>query len=112
MCSVEVVKEMVLCRAVDDSVLPFVVGGTTVLVTSTVVDVLASVVVLTGVVVSPRLLDGVITSVGMLMEVVLALEVDDSELCSVVVGTGMLLTSTVVNVLVSVVVSTGVVVSP
>jgi hypothetical protein len=46
------------------------------------------------------------------MEVVLALEVDDSELCSVVVGTGMLLTSTVVNVLVSVVVSTGVVVSP
>jgi hypothetical protein len=63
MCSVEVVKAMVLCRAVDDSVLPSVVGGTMVLVTSTVVDVLASVVVPKGVVVSPRVLDGVITSV-------------------------------------------------
>jgi hypothetical protein len=77
MCSVEVVKEMVLCRAVDDSVLPSVVGGTTVLVTSTVVDVLASVVVPTGVVVSPGVLDGGITSLGLPREVVLAPAVHD-----------------------------------
>jgi hypothetical protein len=55
----EVLTGVLLTRAVGGCVLPTEVGGTAVLITCTLVDVPASVVVPTGVVVSPGLVEGV-----------------------------------------------------
>jgi hypothetical protein len=54
--SVEVLAGLLLTRGVEDTVLPSAVGRTVVLITSLVVDGLASVVVMTGVVVSTGIL--------------------------------------------------------
>jgi hypothetical protein len=93
--SVEVLAFVLLIRSVDDSVPAFVIG-TVVPVTSTAVDVVTSVEVPTGVVLSTELLEGLLTSVEVLSEVELAGSVDVGVLSSVVVGTRMLVTSTVV----------------
>jgi hypothetical protein len=98
-------------RVVDGSVLTSVAAGGVVLAACTVVDVLAPRVVAAGVVVSSGGLDGGITCVVLLCEVVPAAVLGDGVLSSVVVGTGVLLTCTSVDVLASVLLPTGVVVS-
>jgi hypothetical protein len=67
----EVLRRVLMNTAVNDSVLPSAIGGTLVLITPTVKDGPASVVVPTGGVSSPRVLQGGITSVVLLSDVVL-----------------------------------------
>jgi hypothetical protein len=75
--SVEVVPRVVLTRVVDNGVLPPVGGWTVVLVTSKVVDELASTVVPTGVVVATGVGDDVLVSGEELMEELLVRLGDD-----------------------------------
>ena len=70
--SVEGLPAVPPTTALDDSVLPSVVGGKLELLTSTAADVPASAVDPTGVLVSPGVLDGVLMSVAVANQVVLA----------------------------------------
>jgi hypothetical protein len=110
--SVEVVPRVVRTRVVDNGVLPPVGGWTVVLLTSKVVDELASTVVPTGVVVATGVGEDVLTSGEVSTQVLLMRVGDDRALHSAVAVTAVVVPSEAIGKeLASVEVQTGVVLS-